>query len=141
MANVIDVAEYILGKQGPTSTWKLQKLAYYSQAWHLVWDECPLFDSRIEAWANGPVVPDLYNAHRGRYSISTVGGNADRLKPNERETVDAVLEHYGRKSPDYLSQLTHLEKPWRRARRGVPDGERSNHEITHETMAEYYSSL
>jgi uncharacterized phage-associated protein len=44
MANVHDVAAYILEKVGePISTMKLQKLVYYSQAWHLAWDEEPLF--------------------------------------------------------------------------------------------------
>jgi len=59
MANVRDVAQYILGKVGQTSTWKLQKLVYYSQAWHSVWEDEPLFDAGIEAWANGPVCPEL----------------------------------------------------------------------------------
>ncbi|WP_307850044.1 MULTISPECIES: type II toxin-antitoxin system antitoxin SocA domain-containing protein [unclassified Saccharopolyspora] len=44
---------------------KLQKLVYYSQAWHLVWDERPLFDEPVQAWANGPVVPDLTPAAPG----------------------------------------------------------------------------
>ena len=30
---------------------KLQKLVYYSQAWSLIWDEKPLFEEEIEAWA------------------------------------------------------------------------------------------
>ena len=52
---------------------KLQKLVYYCQAWSLVWDDMPLFESRIEAWANGPVVLDLYYRHRGQYWIDTLG--------------------------------------------------------------------
>ena len=35
MATVFDVTKYILHKCGKMSTWKLQKLCYYSQAWHL----------------------------------------------------------------------------------------------------------
>ena len=30
------------------SPWRLQKLVYYSQAWALVWDDKPLFRTRIE---------------------------------------------------------------------------------------------
>lgn len=141
MADVRDVAEYILKKRGPMSTWKLQKLVYYSQAWHLVWEDDPLFGDRIEAWANGPVIPNLYHLHQGRFKISTIGGNTKTLDKNERETIDVIVKHYGPRSPDYLSQLTHLEKPWRKARRSIPDGERSSSEITKESMADYYSSL
>jgi uncharacterized phage-associated protein len=60
---VQDVAQYILDNQGAMTATKLQKLCYYSQAWHLVWDERPLFDERIEAWANGPVTRSLYSSH------------------------------------------------------------------------------
>lgn len=59
MASVYDVATYILEKQGAMTTWKLQKLVYYSQAWSLVWDDDVLFPEEIEAWANGPVVREL----------------------------------------------------------------------------------
>ena len=40
-SNVLDAAQYILDSRGVTTTWKLQKLVYYSQAWSLVWDEVP----------------------------------------------------------------------------------------------------
>ena len=64
MAQVNDVARYILERQsGSVSTMKLQKLVYYAQAWSLVWDEKPLFHVRIEAWANGPIVRELYDQH------------------------------------------------------------------------------
>ena len=43
MASVFDVAKYILHKLGTVTTWKLQKLVYYCQAWSLVWDDEPLF--------------------------------------------------------------------------------------------------
>ena len=32
MASVLDVAACILERQGPMTTWKLQKLVFYSQA-------------------------------------------------------------------------------------------------------------
>jgi len=51
MATAHDVAAYILDKCGSMSAMKLQKLVYYSQAWHLVWDDAPLFEERVEAWA------------------------------------------------------------------------------------------
>lgn len=142
MADVFDVAQYILMKKGQMTAWKLQKLVYYAQAWSLVWDECPLFSQRIEAWANGPVCPALYNAHRGAFLVQGIAqGNADHLAKDARETVDAVLSHYGDKSSQWLSDLTHQEDPWINARRGLPEGERSNVEITHGAMADYYGNL
>lgn len=69
MASVFDVAVAILEKSGPMTAMKLQKLVYYCQAWHLVWEDKPMFPERIEAWASGPIVPDLYAAHKGKFKI------------------------------------------------------------------------
>jgi len=121
---------------------KLQKLCYYSQAWHLVWDETPLFPERIQAWANGPVAPALYRLHRLQYTVDHVeGGDVDTLAPNETETIDVVLDFYGDMSGAELSELTHREAPWRDARGDTPPGARSEEPITHESMAEYYEGL
>jgi len=141
MASVHDVAAYILKRQGPMTAMKLQKLVYYSQAWGLVWDEEPLFPEAIEAWANGPVVFELYDKHRGIFRVSEWDGNPTALNKSQRETIDSVLRFYGRMSSQQLSNLTHQEAPWRNARRGLGPGDRGSREITHAAMAEYYSSL
>jgi uncharacterized phage-associated protein len=142
MASAHDVAAYILKWHGSMTAMKLQKLVYYSQAWGLVWDEAPLFSERIEAWANGPVVRELYDVHRGQFRVTENRlGNPCALSPEEVETVKAVIGFYGKLSSQQLSDLTHREEPWRQARHGLEPGERGDREITHEAMVEYYSSL
>jgi uncharacterized phage-associated protein len=146
MATVFDVAAYILSRSGPMVAMKLQKLCYYSHAWHLVWEERPLFNERIEAWANGPVVRELYREHRLQWEIDrdeTFGGDPARLEPGERETIDSVLDFYGSKSAHWLSELTHREEPWRAARRrdSLADGERGTAQIFNADMLEYYDGL
>lgn len=140
--SALDVAAYILRKLGPMTTMKLQKLVYYCQAWSLVWDEKPLFKEDIEAWANGPVVRELFNYHRGQYQISSVLiGNPDLLDDQQRETIDAILDYYGNKSSQWLSDLTHMEDPWKITRMGTPELERGNKTISLELLASYYGSL
>ncbi len=142
MARVDDIAAYILQRSGPMTAMKLQKLVYYSQAWSLVWDERPLFRAKIEAWANGPVVPTLYRQHRGQFRLEDwPAGDPSGLNQVETETVDAVLKFYGKKSSHWLSELTHRERPWREARKGLRAGERGSNQITQAAMAEYYDSL
>ena len=142
MANVFDVAECILQKQGPMTTMKLQKLVYYSQAWSLIWDEKPLFNEKIEAWASGPVVRELYETHRGIFEIISLGkGNIPNITREQIETIDAVLESYGDKPAQWLSDLTHMEQPWNDAREGIALGDNCENEITQASLAEYYSSL
>ena len=142
MANVFDVAEYMLKKQSPMTTMKLQKLVYYCQAWSVVWDSKPIFKDRIEAWASGPVVPSLYNIHRGSFLIDNLSiGNPNNLTEPEIETIDAVLQTYGDKSAQWLSDLTHMENPWNDARKGIPSGQNCEEEITLSSLEEYYNSL
>ncbi len=146
MATAFDVAKYILEKNGEMTAMKLQKLVYYSQAWSLVWDEEPLFEDTIEAWAAGPVIRELYNVHRGKFKVRSdifTVGNSDNLSKEQMETIDAVLDFYGDKTAQWLSDLAHMESPWAEARKseGVQDGERSTAEITLATMHEYYSGL
>lgn len=120
---------------------KLQKLVYYCQAWSLVWDETLLFDERIEAWANGPVIPALYERHRGNFEVSGWNGDPSALSQAARDTIDGVIGFYGRHTAQWLSDLTHKESPWQNARTGVPSGVPCNHEITPALMAEYYGGL
>jgi len=150
MATVFDVAAYILKQQlhnrfDYMTTWKLQKLVYYAQAWSTVWDDQALFNEKIEAWANGPVCPALYDRHRGQFKISNNYldgvGNPDALTANQRDTIDTVLGYYGDKSAQYLSELTHIEEPWIQARKGLGQGDRGGSEITLESMAEFYGGL
>lgn len=143
MATVLDVAAYILVRTGPMTAMKLQKLVYYAQAWSLVFDNAPIFKNPIEAWANGPVVPALYEAHRGQFTLcrDDIPGHKTALSPSQRRTVDAVIKHYGHRTPQWLSGLTHAEPPWKEARRGLRAGQRGHVEITHAAMAEYYGSL
>jgi uncharacterized phage-associated protein len=142
MANVNDIAAAILQRQGAMSTWKLQKLVYYCQAWHAVWEDEALFDEPIQAWANGPVVRSLYDQHRGLFNVSGWRtGDPSRLTEQESTSIDAVLRTYGAMSGADLSALTHREPPWRDARAGLPEGERGNATVPLDAMAEYYGSL
>ncbi|QGX39443.1 Panacea domain-containing protein [Permianibacter aggregans] len=144
MATIYDVARYITEKQGEMSAMKLQKLMYYAQAWHLVWEEQPLFPDMFEAWANGPVLPAIYDKHRGQFKVDKSffrDGNATNLSKTEKENIGKVLEFYGDKTAQWLSNLTHQEDPWLKARGDTPIGAPSNAEISLSAIHEYYSSL
>lgn len=144
---VCDVAIYILTKHGEMTSMKLQKLVYYAQAWTIVWDELPLFSERIEAWANGPVVRELYEAHQGQFKVTSGSlkcfADISRLSEQQKENIDKVLEFYGNKTAQWLIDLSHMEDPWIEARRkeGLKDGEKGSPIISHASMHEYYSGL
>lgn len=143
MANIFDVAKYILECKGTMSTMKLQKLCYYAQAWSLVWDDMPLFDEEFEAWANGPVCRELFAKTQGKYSVSASDetDGLNDLTDNQKDTIFRVLEYYGDRNAQWLSQLTHMEDPWNQARIGIPAGMGCNRIISKESMAMYYGGL
>lgn len=143
MANIFDVAQYILEKKGSVTTMKLQKLCYYSQAWFLAWYENPLFDEDFEAWANGPVCRELFSKHRGQFIVSRAShlGNPNNLTKKQREAIDTVLKEYGDKDPAWLSELTHKERPWKETRQGIDDGASCDKIIDKVLIQEYYSGL
>lgn len=145
VVSVFDVAQYVLSKlEEPCSTMKLHKLLYYCQAWHLVWEDKPLFKEDIEAWANGPVIRALFNFHQGMYWAvpdQITLGTPSKLNDVQKEDIDRVLAFYGCKTSQWLIDQTHIEAPWRNARKGLLPNERGNRIISMEAISEYYSSL
>lgn len=144
MPTIFDVAKYITNKVGEISAMKLQKLMYYSQAWHLVWLERPLFADDFEAWANGPVLPALYGRHRGLFKVDASlfdEANTTAIEAPSAECIDKVLAFYGDKTAQWLSGLTHREAPWLEARGELAPGESCRRVIPQASMHEYYSSL
>ena len=142
MANVHDVAAYILGRLGSMTTMKLQKLVYYSQGWSLAWDGEPLFPEKIQAWANGPVVYDLFRQHRGQFRVADwPKGDPESLSVAQQETIDAVLGAYGHLSGQALSDKTHEERPWLNARAGLAPGAASGVELSLDEMQDFFGGL
>lgn len=143
MATAVDVAICALDQLGTVSTMKLQKLVFYSQALSLVEASTPLFHERIEAWRNGPVVPELFQRHSGQFVIS-----AGFFGPSAPSSLDADQQHFIVRTvecfKDYsgndLSELTHSEGPWKDARRGLAPMDAGRVEITGEAIKRFYGS-
>jgi uncharacterized phage-associated protein len=124
MTSAFDVSKYILEQCGRMSAMKMQKLAFYAQAWHLVATDGPLFSEPVEAWEHGPIVRSLWLSHRGAKTVEATeltSGDASALSRESREIVDAVLSYYGMLTAAQLRQATHEEDPWRDAQGGTID--------------------
>lgn len=143
MANIFDVASYILRTTGPISTLKLQKLTYYCQAWTLAWTGKPLFPQSFAAWANGPVNRDLFKLFQGEFIARAVPKSlcSCTLTDEDIKKINTVLDTYGPLSGADLSDLTHNEKPWLQARGDIPPGAPCSTTISKKSMYEFYSSF
>ncbi len=143
MPSVFDVARYILDKVTPITSWKLQKLVFYSQAWATVWDDQEIFPEQFEAWGNGPVCCELYHKHKGCFHLlpEQIDGVPDCLSQDHKDTIDEVINVYGDKSGMWLTNQTQSERPWLDARGDTASGEPSTEVITLDSMAAYYGSF
>lgn len=126
----------------PVTTMKLQKLAYYGQAQHLVEHDVALFDEPIEAWVDGPVIRRLFDQHKGRTKVRQwPSGLAERLSSRSRSLIEVVVTRFGGHSAEELRAMTHREAPWREARGSLTADARSNREISTSEMRAFYASV
>jgi uncharacterized phage-associated protein len=141
MLRADDVASVILARSGPwMDSMRLQKLLYYIQAWHLAVTDEPLFAERIEAWENGPVVRQVWRARRDRSTRRSVDQSVEGIALDSvaSDLIDLVITGYGSMSGEELSALTHVEQPWKEARKGLPDDAPCREEISTTSMARFY---
>lgn len=143
------VAHYLLKKGStlnePLTNKKLQKLLYYSQAWHLVFfNGKPLFNDNIEAWVHGPAIPKIYRHYSSfgyePISVEINSSEFTKLSEEEKKLMEDVWGAYGAYDADYLEALTHREQPWLLARRDLQPYQSSNAVISLKSMQSYYDS-
>jgi uncharacterized phage-associated protein len=149
MARAIDVAKFLLylaaNEDEPDflSHLRLQKLLYYVQGWSLALRDRPMFDERIEAWANGPVVRALYSTF-ANYGFQPIPpehfDDGAELTDEEAEFIVSVWESYKGFSASSLWKMTHLEPPWVEARNGYGPADRCDNPIGHDSMRQFFVS-
>lgn len=108
--SIMDVAAYILHKNGTMSCMKLQKLCYYANEWYKVWHQQPLFPEEFESWKTGPVCRKLFEETEGKslYKVSEhdISGNKDALDEDAQNSINKVLDYYGEMSSQALLNMT-----------------------------------
>ena len=118
MVSALSVAQYFLsftdeGREETFTHLKLQKLLYYAQGYFLATQNRPLFPETIEAWDNGPVVPEVYQ-HYKKHKGQPLPYEACQEAPHRllKDFLDSVLESHNIYSAAVLRNMTHAEEPW-----------------------------
>jgi uncharacterized phage-associated protein len=128
MVNCLDIASYFIvkayedGIEAEMTNMKVQKLLYYAQSLHLALYDEPLFDEEIQAWRYGPVCPPAYRFYSEFEAKQLPIPNREKLSqiPDDKQDVLAeVWEYFGGYHAYRLSEMTHFEFPWIKARRGL----------------------
>ena len=143
------VIHYFLGhidvNAGETITpLKLQKLLYAVQGWNLVFNGKVMYGERIEAWAHGPVVAQIYNEFKeyGYNPLPNIAAFEPKLfSKAEIDILELVRQVYSLYEAKTLEKLTHAEKPWQLARKGCKQGESSQNVITISSIKKYYEKI
>ncbi|MGB3757408.1 MAG: type II toxin-antitoxin system antitoxin SocA domain-containing protein [Rivularia sp. (in: cyanobacteria)] len=148
MVTAQDIANYFIWLANDSGSFisnlKLQKLVYYAQAWYLAIHDRPLFDEDFEAWVHGPIIPDLYQKYRDFNRIPIVEEiNYQQLAQKLGDDIhflQDVADEYFSCDAYELERMTHIEDPWIKARKELPNDVPSKAIIDKELMKKYYGS-
>ncbi|MBV8252601.1 MAG: DUF4065 domain-containing protein [Chitinophaga sp.] len=154
--NILEFSNYVVhfltAKKVEIPAWKMQKVLYYMQGWHMVaFHGHPLFNEAPEAWVSGPAYRSIYNKYRRYWSSDKslpvkIPKGMDildaikevlqslNMEEDQVEFVDGVLTKYGFMEAGLLALYVHSEIPWLEAREGLGIVERCEKPISLETM-------
>jgi uncharacterized phage-associated protein len=117
------VRAYEDGMESAMTNMKVQKLLYYSQSLHLALYDEPLFVEEIQAWRYGPVCPPAYRFYSEFEAKQLPVPNQEfllQLPSAQKNLLEEVWEYFGGYNAYRLSDMTHEEFPWKKARKGLP---------------------
>jgi uncharacterized phage-associated protein len=110
------------GIEAEMTNMKVQKLLYYAQCLHLALYDQPLFEEEIQAWRYGPVCPPAYRFYSNFEAKQLPVPSKEsllQLPKDKQELLEAIWGYFGGYHAYKLSDMTHGEFPWKKARRGL----------------------
>jgi len=121
---------------------KLQKLMFYADAWFMALYDKELTSERFQAWVHGPVALSQYHRFKA-YQWRPILEEVEKPEFDKRTTkhLKEILDVFGPETGPALEMMTHSEKPWVKARGGIPDDEPCNAYISKKTTKKFYASL
>lgn len=123
---MLQIISYIFERLEEVTPLMLQKLLYFVQGVSCALYKEPLLSEDCQAWVHGPVYPQVYDMFRdfkfnpiedARFAI--LEGMEDALDEKKRRVVDLVVDTFGEYGGKRLEKITHEEKPWKIARKGI----------------------
>ena len=138
------IAIYVLNSKYEITNMSLQKLLYYIEAFCQVLLDKRVFDNRCEAWAYGPVYPEVYEKYKsfGGERIQVEKADlSEVIEKSYRDIIDYVLSLFAIYNGVTLKDFSHAEAPWRNAHEGFGEREHCEAEITHEAITRYFEHV
>lgn len=139
------ISQYIIYKCDEITPLALQKLLYYAQGFYKAFFGNFLFKDDCEAWSHGPVYREIYDKYRSyKYNIIEQYLDyeiEDILDEDRKSLLDVIIKSFGFYNGKALEKMTHFEKPWIEARRGIPANEKCNKIIDKSDIGEYFEKI
>jgi uncharacterized phage-associated protein len=145
MIDCLNAARYFIirayedGLEAEMTNMKVQKLLYYAQSLHLALYNEPLFAAEIQAWRYGPVCPPAYKFYcefEAKQLPIPQQESLLQIPPEKKELLEETWEYFGSYHAYKLSDMTHVEFPWKKARKGLPPQASSTEPILLNDMKE-----
>jgi uncharacterized phage-associated protein len=128
MIDILSTSRYFIvkayedGIEAEMTNMKVQKLLYYSQCLYLALYDEPLFEDEIQAWRYGPVCPPAYKFY-SKFEAEQLPVPTQEFMleiPDEpKQVLEEIWGYFGGYHAYRLSDMTHGEFPWKKARRGL----------------------
>lgn len=143
-SKIDQIANYIITHIGEVTPLALEKLLSFSNGVNYALNGKQLIFEESQAWAHGPVYPQIYNKYK-KYGYkpiddgiySTHGCILSKLSEEEIEAIDLVLNTFGIYSPKTLERISHSQEPWKEKRIGYKEDE-SGREVIEETSIKMF---
>lgn len=141
------VIRYLLRKVSDITPLALQKILYYAQAFYYALFGTELFSDSCQAWAHGPVFPEVYHKYKIygfnpiEASITDLEEETSELTNREVQFLDAIISAFSYYSGGTLEKMTHSEFPWQNARAGLLAEDRSVTEIDRNDIHTYFKQV
>lgn len=126
MERILDVAQSVFEEYKKISgktidEMKLQKLLYLIQRESFAILGRPMFREQFEGWKYGPICTEVRSRFTDEGMYIPDGGK--RISPENMYIVKNVLMQYGAIESWKLSELSHAEISWKKARVGLLPGQ------------------
>lgn len=144
-SKIDQIANYIITHMGEVTPLALEKLLSFSNGVNYAVNGEQLIFEDNQAWAHGPVYPDMYNKYKkfgykpiddGIYS--THGCVLSKLTDKEISAIDLVINTFGLFSPKTLENISHSQQPWEEKRIGYKDDEAGQEVIDQNSIKSFY---
>ncbi len=145
MIDCLNAARYFIirayedGIEAEMTNMKVQKLLYYAQSVHLALYDEPLFKEEIQAWRYGPVCPPayvFYSEFEAKQLPIPSQELLSQISSEKKEILEEIWGYFGGYHAYRLSNMTHEEFPWKKARKALPPQASSTEPILLNDMKE-----